>query len=198
MISDVFGWNLINARLIADQYAEEAGLVVYLPHFFIESGPAPLNYMTDPSVQFNRMNKLPLIVFVANVVREKHQKVATIGYCWGTFGVFALGSKKYGLVDACAICHPTVIPLFTPHWPQDIEELDKLILFLLAGNEEIFTPDKVAQTKESLDKKGADYTIIEFPGVEHGFSLRGNEKNETEKAATIKSKTMLSHGSSVT
>ena len=31
IVHDVFGWTLNNARLLADHYAEEAGVTVYLP-----------------------------------------------------------------------------------------------------------------------------------------------------------------------
>ena len=33
IIPDVFGWEFINNRLIADEYAEKSGRTVYLPDF---------------------------------------------------------------------------------------------------------------------------------------------------------------------
>jgi len=33
IIPDVFGWDFVNSRLLADEYAEKSGLVVYLPDF---------------------------------------------------------------------------------------------------------------------------------------------------------------------
>jgi dienelactone hydrolase len=41
IIPDIFGWELINSRLLADDYAEKSGRTVYLPDFmFGPSRPA--------------------------------------------------------------------------------------------------------------------------------------------------------------
>lgn len=34
MVADVFGWSFVNARLVADKYAQAIGARVYLPDFF--------------------------------------------------------------------------------------------------------------------------------------------------------------------
>lgn len=34
MVTDVFGWDLINTRVLADKYAEALGARVYLPDYF--------------------------------------------------------------------------------------------------------------------------------------------------------------------
>ena len=33
IITDVFGWELVNSRLLADEYAEKSGRTVYVPDF---------------------------------------------------------------------------------------------------------------------------------------------------------------------
>ena len=33
IIPDVFGWDFINSRLLADEYAEKSGRTIYLPDF---------------------------------------------------------------------------------------------------------------------------------------------------------------------
>ena len=39
IISDLFGWKLINPRLLADEYAEKSGRVVYVPDFMFGMPP---------------------------------------------------------------------------------------------------------------------------------------------------------------
>jgi len=38
IIPDIFGWELVNSRLLADDYAEKSGKTVYLPDFMF--GPS--------------------------------------------------------------------------------------------------------------------------------------------------------------
>jgi dienelactone hydrolase len=43
VIPDIFGWDFINNRLIADEYAEKLGKTVYLPDFMNGTFPFSLN-----------------------------------------------------------------------------------------------------------------------------------------------------------
>ncbi|KAK3368405.1 dienelactone hydrolase family protein [Podospora didyma] len=45
IISDLFGWEFVNTRLLADQYAAKGDFLVYLPDFM--SGPAVPVWITD-------------------------------------------------------------------------------------------------------------------------------------------------------
>ena len=38
VVSDVFGWTAPNSRLLADHFAEEAGVTVYLPDLYVPGG----------------------------------------------------------------------------------------------------------------------------------------------------------------
>jgi dienelactone hydrolase len=42
IVPDVFGWDFINNRLLADEYAERSGRVVYLPDFMFGNTSLPL------------------------------------------------------------------------------------------------------------------------------------------------------------
>jgi dienelactone hydrolase len=42
MISDAFGWELTNSRVLADVYAEKGSLLVYLPDFYASQFVFPL------------------------------------------------------------------------------------------------------------------------------------------------------------
>jgi dienelactone hydrolase len=45
IVPDVFGWEFINNRLLADAYAEKSGRTIYLPDFM--NGLAPLHAVWD-------------------------------------------------------------------------------------------------------------------------------------------------------
>jgi hypothetical protein len=42
IICDIFGWTLPNVRLLADHYAKEANVTVYVPDLYIFSTPHSL------------------------------------------------------------------------------------------------------------------------------------------------------------
>jgi hypothetical protein len=44
IVSDLFGWEFVNTRLLADQYAASGNFIVYIPDFM--SGPAVPVWMT--------------------------------------------------------------------------------------------------------------------------------------------------------
>ena len=37
IVHDIFGWTLTNARLLADHYAEEADVTVYIPDLYVQT-----------------------------------------------------------------------------------------------------------------------------------------------------------------
>jgi dienelactone hydrolase len=47
LIPDVFGWELSNCRLLADAYAKEGGLLVYLPNFMNGESPQPILHHSE-------------------------------------------------------------------------------------------------------------------------------------------------------
>lgn len=40
IITDVFGWNFVNSRLLADEYAERSGRTIYVPDFLNGNYPS--------------------------------------------------------------------------------------------------------------------------------------------------------------
>jgi dienelactone hydrolase len=105
VIADLFGWSFTNTRLLCDAYSAEANTTVYMPDFFG-------GQVIDPSIiaNPNRWNEFdlegwhkrnakdvrwPEIVRVAKALKERYQKVGVIGYCYGGWSLFRLGSREF-------------------------------------------------------------------------------------------------------
>lgn len=104
LIHDIFGWTLTNSRLLADHFATEANTTCFLPDFFNGEIVEP-ETMEDPEkrAKFDiesfvgrngKPQRFPEMVAVAKAIREKgFKKIGAIGYCYGGWAVFQLGSK---------------------------------------------------------------------------------------------------------
>ncbi|KAK3361103.1 Alpha/Beta hydrolase protein [Lasiosphaeria ovina] len=71
MVSDIFGWDFVNSRLLADQYAASGGFLVYLPNFM--KGRAAPGWLTE--VLFKLLSKSGMVGWV-----RKAWYVAQIAY----------------------------------------------------------------------------------------------------------------------
>jgi dienelactone hydrolase len=136
-IHDALGWKFSNARLLADHFAQEANVTVFIPDFFggerldeaaIKEGRWGDIDMPGFMKRNAREVREPEIFACARELREKYQKLGTVGYCFGGWAVMVcmvcsesicavlmqeqrLGAKEHDppLVD-CVICaHPSWI-----------------------------------------------------------------------------------------
>eukprot|EP00026_Physarum_polycephalum_P012877 Phypoly_transcript_13222.p1 GENE.Phypoly_transcript_13222~~Phypoly_transcript_13222.p1 ORF type:complete len:251 (+),score=49.99 Phypoly_transcript_13222:304-1056(+) len=189
LISDAFGWKLPNSRLLADYYAKEANVKVFLPDFF-EGKPAPAEILTNAEFRAkydftefinanSREKKWPTIQNFAKALKEKHSvsKLGAIGFCWGAMGTILLTGTD--LVDGGAVAHPSLLSV-----PTDIENISKPVLFLCAEKDFTFSDDQRKQTEEILEKKKPLYSKVKvYPGTQHGFAVRGNPEYLPEAQA---------------
>jgi dienelactone hydrolase len=95
-IHDALGWKFSNARLLADHFAQEANVTVYIPDFFggerldeaaIKEGRWGDIDMPGFMKRNAREIREPEIFACARELRGKHQKLGTVGYCFGGWGV---------------------------------------------------------------------------------------------------------------
>jgi dienelactone hydrolase len=95
-IADAFGMDFPNNKLLADTYAEQAQVDVYVPDFFhgdavpvsAVMSKEPFDFMSW-SAKHTKDIRYPEMVAVATELREKHgvTKLAAIGFCWGAWFV---------------------------------------------------------------------------------------------------------------
>jgi len=187
-LTDAFGIPFVNSRLLADYYAREANLTVYIPDLF-DGEPVPEEILLNPELRktydfstfMSRNSKeirYPRIVSIAKELKQNHgvKKLAAIGFCYGGWGTAKLAGDQ--LVDGAAFAHPSRI-----EFPADIENIKTPTLFLMAETDEQFPPKIHEETKAILAKKPFPFTFNFYPKVSHGFAVRGNSDDPVVKQA---------------
>jgi dienelactone hydrolase len=95
-IHDALGWRFDNARLLADHFAKEANVIVYMPDFFggeqLDMAAIKEGRWGDIDMEgFKKRNtreiREPEIFACARELRGKYAKLGAIGYCYGGWAV---------------------------------------------------------------------------------------------------------------
>jgi carboxymethylenebutenolidase len=205
---DVFGHRFINAQIIADLYAKEAGVHVYVPDI-TNGDPIDSNLLKTLSKDWSFSKvinvlgmtptflswfykhrdsiTLPICEKAAKIVREMANKegnglVSCIGFCFG--GRYTiLGSSDRDWFDSYVVCHPSRVS-----FPNDIEAITKPGLYLLPEKDFGFKPKQITLTKEILSKNKIEFSFILYQGVDHGFAVRINDEQKIFADASISCK----------
>lgn len=156
-ITDAMGWGVDNARLLADTYAADGNLDVYIPNVLDKDAIAPGTF-TDPNVKFDMAAWAGKIIslrpehesaYIAAVkeLRSKYPKVAATGYCWGGYYSIRLAQHD-DLVETSVASHPSLVNV-----PDDIEPIKRPVFFVCAETDQQFGDEKREAAKEILAKK---------------------------------------------
>lgn len=89
--------------------------------------------------------------------------------------MFRLGSKDSKLVDFISTAHPSLLT------KEEIEAVGVPIQILAPEHDGIYTPELKQHTQDWLPKTGLYYEYIEFPGLNHGFAVKGDQNKKEEK-----------------
>ncbi|KAH3667197.1 hypothetical protein OGAPHI_002846 [Ogataea philodendri] len=178
---DIYGYRLNNVKLIADRFAENLGIQVFILDLFDED---PITEKSDRGAWLTKHSpdkKTPLVKeFLAEVKKTLSPKfLAAIGYCYGAKFVFE-NLTKDSLLDVGAVAHPSFTQV------SDVESLEKPLVISLAEHDEYFSDDLRAKTLEILQKKNIRYQIDLYSGTSHGFSVRGDLSDPVIKYAVEK------------
>jgi dienelactone hydrolase len=193
-LTDVFGYEYNNHRLLADTFAKELPATVYVGDFLEESGFSNLSPEELKNVDFpkfaafnNKEKRFPQILAMAEHLRKEYKKVFVIGYCWGAWGAAMLAAKK-GLIDGVSLNHPSRLEI-----PQDLENLTASTLIVAPYTDSAFpqkdriTAEKIFDEKATKDK--LFFKISVYPGFVHGFAARGDTDDVFMKEAVEDAKT---------
>ncbi|KAI9573849.1 alpha/beta-hydrolase [Boletus coccyginus] len=178
-LPDVFGIKLINAQLLADDFARN-GFKVYIVDYFNGDVIPPDAFSSgtfDLHGWFNRHGQDVTRPLLNNVIRALEEQgvaqFAATGYCFGGRYTFDLAFDK--VIKVAAVAHPSLLKV-----PEDLEEFKKTGVPLLINScetDQMFPPDAQAKADEILGG-GAQtselYRREYFAGCEHGFAVRGD------------------------
>jgi len=204
-ISDIFGFELVNCRLLADEYAAQ-GFHVYIPDF-LEGDYVPHDLLKaivpqtsdpEPSLVEKGVNTAkvaaslgpwvakhreavvkPLIVKFVEAIKADPEvkKIGSVGFCWG--GRFSIllcdSSNDYPTTDAGVANHPSFLAV-----PDEVKPVDRPCLIQVGDEDAMMSKDQIEQTKSAWQgKQNAEVSV--FPGAVHGFTVRGDQNKEEEK-----------------
>ncbi|KAI0106382.1 dienelactone hydrolase [Nemania sp. FL0031] len=194
-IHDVFGWKYPNNRLLADHYAREANVTVYVPDFF---GGWVVDYQL---VEEERFDKIDLVTMAKENSREIRgpemiacakalkgelgfKRLGAIGFCYGGWAVCYLASSERGtpLVDAISMAHPSWLV------KEDIANLLVPTQVLAPEIDGAFPTELKVYTFETLLKLNLAFEYVHYPHIAHGGLVRGSEKVEKEREAMAAAK----------
>ncbi|KAH8730275.1 dienelactone hydrolase [Phaeosphaeriaceae sp. PMI808] len=191
IIADIFGWKLPNIRLIADHYAKEANVTVYVPDFFDGEVVDP-DALSDPEKAKNfdligfigRHSKdirWPSVKASAQELKKQYAKVAAIGFCYGGWAAVRLAADP-SLVDAASTAHPSLLD------KSEIDAVKVPLQILAPENDFTFTEELKKYTLEVLPKTGVQWEYVYFPGLSHGFAARGDPNDKKQKEGLERAK----------
>ncbi|KAL2152242.1 hypothetical protein VTH82DRAFT_5426 [Thermothelomyces myriococcoides] len=208
-VHDILGWTFPNARLLADAYAREAGVAVYVPDFFggevvprepVLAGRFDQLDMAGFAARNSRAVREPEIAAFARALRAsgRYDFVAAVGFCYGGWAVLRLGSPEFAianidgsdgqsrrprpLVDVVTAAHPSWLV------ESDIENVRVPVQIVAPEHDPVYTPELKAFTFSTLQKNGVPFEYQHLPGVEHGALVRGSDTIKGEREAMVRAK----------
>lgn len=195
IFTDIYGWELPNTRLWADRLAKEGGFLVVIPDFFRGD---PVTEAIRPNISEWRLRhpREEVLADFASLLPALKQAYPSVtkwgqqGFCWGGLYSVLLSGPQNVRVDAAVAFHPSGIDA------SDIEAITRPIMIQAADpkldknlNPEVY--QKVQEFFATKRSKGVDAVITSYPGMPHGFALRGNL---TDKAWAKASNTAFTQG----
>jgi len=197
VIADIFGWTFPNIRLLADCYAEEVNATVYVPDFF-GGEVLPTNILLQDPKEWGPLDlpgflsrnskaiRWPEILECTKDLRSQYKHVGAIGFCYGGWAVFRLGSHESNnpspLVDCISTAHPSVLE------KSEIEDVGVPVQILAPEIDPMFTEELKEFANRVIPTKEVAYDYQYFLGLEHGFATRGDLDNEAERRGLERAK----------
>lgn len=126
----------------------------------------------------------PELLSCVKALRSQYKRIGVLGYCYGGWSSFRLGSKSHSppLVDCISAAHPTWLT------KEEIDDIGVPVQILAPEVDPLFTPELKAYANSVIPTKSVPYDYQFFPGVEHSFATRGNPNDEKERRAMVRGK----------
>ena len=164
-------------QAIADEFAA-AGYIAAAPDLFWRTVPGPLGRddersktRSQPRLQVIKTGEADMADTLAMLKKlpEFNGRAAAMGFCYG--GPYAiLGPKRLGYAAGIA-CHGTQLIDY-------LKELDGVTqpVSIIWGDQDHAAPPPVQEAYRSVPSRMKNVDVNIFPGVLHGYMMRGNSK----------------------
>lgn len=118
--------------------------------------------------------RFPEILASAKALKAEYPKVGAIGYCYGGWACFKLGSDP-SLVDAVSCLHPSLVE------KSELDGLKVPVQIHAPEHDKAFTPELKEYANKVIPGLGVPYEYIYYPGLEHAFAVRGDPNDKPQK-----------------
>ncbi|KAK4244591.1 dienelactone hydrolase family-domain-containing protein [Corynascus novoguineensis] len=180
-LTDVFGIQLRENKLLADSFAR-AGFLVVAPDMF-DGEPAPLDFnepgfnATEFTLKHGPNATDPILDKGVAYLKERMgvDKIAATGYCFGGRYAFRLLADGKEGVDAAFAAHPSLLE------DSEIEAITRPVSVAAAENDTTMSPDRRFQIETLLQETNQPYQLTLYSGTNHGFGVRANVSDPQQK-----------------
>lgn len=201
IITDVFGYELPNGRLLADEIATQGEYRVLVPDFFqgdsmdsriLENMEAKnksiVKKVTDTAgmlasgapwmFRHREAAARPVVEGFMKQLRQDEavKKVGAVGFCWG--GRWSILLAQTDLVDASVACHPSLLSV-----PADYKAVKKPLCICVGDNDDMFKGKDLTKTNDYFknERKDVEFEMLVIPGAKHGYAIRGDPRDPEQK-----------------
>ncbi|KAH8169344.1 dienelactone hydrolase family protein [Sarocladium implicatum] len=180
-LTDVFGVNLTENKLLSDSFAR-AGFITVTPDLFDgEPAPADLNApgfnateflaahgpdVTDPKVE-------KAIEYIKTTYGDEYA-LAITGYCFGGRYAFRFVAEGKG-GDVAFTAHPSLLT------DDEVLDITKPASIAAAELDEITPTERRRQIEDLLLEAAQPYEVAVYSGTMHGFGVRANVSDPEQK-----------------
>ncbi|KAI0287121.1 alpha/beta-hydrolase [Russula brevipes] len=185
-LSDIFGLQLPNNPLLADDYARN-GFKVYAPDLFDgDSIPGDALNSGDLSIFWNWLPKhtpedtLKRVLRVIEGLKEQGVTIfGATGNCYGARLTFDLASEN--IIKAAVVAHPALVE--ASHVDTYIAKSKVPLLVNSCEFDPLFPTEMRVATDEKFANFAPGYRCNYWEGAHHGFAARGDPNDPPMKAA---------------
>ncbi|KAI1849599.1 hypothetical protein JX265_007938 [Neoarthrinium moseri] len=179
-LTDVFGINLTQNRLLADSFGR-AGFLTVAPDLF-NGTPSPMDLnepgfnITDFLAKHGPEATDPLIDVAVKYLKGTPgvSKIGVTGYCFGGRYAFRyVAAGKGG--DAAFAAHPSLLE------DAEISAIAGPVAVAAAETDSSMPPERRHNITALLGQTGKPYNVALYSGTEHGFGVRANVSDPEQK-----------------
>lgn len=124
----------------------------------------------------------PEIFACAKALKSQFKKVGAIGYCYGGWGCFRLAAKGNNLLDCVSVAHPSLLE------KTEIDALGVPTQILAPETDPQLTPELKEYCNKVIPGLGISYQYDYYPGLVHGFAVKGDPKDGKQKEGLERAK----------
>ncbi|KAI1759204.1 alpha/beta-hydrolase [Hypoxylon sp. FL1150] len=180
-LTDVFGIQLLENKLLADSFGR-AGYLTVAPDMF-NGTPAPGDINGQPDFNVTEFLAIhspeetdPILATAVDFMRTELgvTKVVVTGYCFGGRYVFRMLAEGKG-VDVGFAAHPSLLE------DVEISAITGPASIAAADADDMTPAERRTQIEALLLETGMPYTLALYGGTSHGFGVRANVTDPKQK-----------------